>query len=134
MTSARQMVLLYERDVMPSTRSALANAQSAYQARRMELAKYLSISRIHKTQQLELVAARIDVELARTRLKELLSSPPLLQLAPSRPTVFGGGDMGAGMQGSDAVSMGRGMSAPKKTGKSTGTPKTDGDSGMGGMQ
>jgi hypothetical protein len=134
LTSARQMVALYEHEVLPSTQSALANAQSGYQARRMELAKYLSILRIQKTQQLELIAARIDVQLAKTRLRELLSTPPLLQLAPSRPTVFGGGDMGGGMQSSDAVSMGSGMSAAKKTGKGTGTAAADGASVMGGMQ
>lgn len=134
LSSARQMVELYEDEVLPSTQSALASAQSGYQARRLELSTYLSILRVQKTQQLELVAARIDVQLAKTRLKELLSTPPLLQLAPSRPTVFGGGDMGGGMQSSDAVSMGSGMSAAKKTGKGTSPAAADGASGMGGMQ
>ena len=99
----------------------------------MELARYLSVLKIHKTQQLEIVAARIDVELAKTRLRELLSSPPLMQLAPSRPTVFGGEEMGGAMQASDAVSMGRGISADKKIGKTADTADQDGKSGMGGM-
>ena len=133
LASARDVLTLYEQDVLPDTEMAVANAASAYQARRVELARYLSILKIHKTQQLEFVAARIDVELAKTRLRELLSSPPLMQLAPSRPTVFGGADMGEAMQASDAVSLGRGISADKKIGKTTDTAGQDGKSGMGGM-
>lgn len=133
LASARDVLRLYERDVLPDTEMAVANAASAYQARRVELARYLSVLKIHKTQQLEFVAARIDVELAKTRLRELLSSPPLMQLAPSRPTVFGGEDMGGAMQASDSVSMGRGISADKKIGKTTDTTGQDGKSGMGGM-
>ena len=132
--SARQMQSLYEDDVLPNTRAAVANAQSAYQARRMEFAKYLSVSRALKTQQLELVALRIDVELARTRLRELLSSPPLMQFAPARPTMFDGAQMGGGMQTSDAVSMGRGMTAAKATGRNAGSGSDNGSSGMGGMK
>jgi hypothetical protein len=37
------------------------------------------------------------------------------------------------MQASDAVSMGRGLSADKKIGKTTGTAGGDGKSGMGQM-
>jgi cobalt-zinc-cadmium efflux system outer membrane protein len=133
LASARDVLALYEQDVLPETEMAVANAASAYQARRVELARYLSVLKIHKTQQLEIVAARIDVELAKTRLRELLSSPPLMQLAPSRPTVFGGEEMGGAMQASDAVSMGRGISADKKIGKTTDTAGQDGKSGMGGM-
>jgi cobalt-zinc-cadmium efflux system outer membrane protein len=133
LASARDVLTLYEQDVLPDTEMAVANAASAYQARRVELARYLSVLKIHKTQQLEFVAARIDVELAKTRLREVLSSPPLMQLAPSRPTVFGGGDMGGAMQASDSVSMGRGISADKKIGKTSDTAGQDGKSGMGEM-
>jgi outer membrane protein TolC len=133
LTSARDVLTLYEQDVLPDTEMAVSNAASAYQTRRVELARYLSALKIHKTQQLEFVAARIDVELAKTRLRELLSSPPLMQLAPSRPTVFGGEDMGGAMQTSDAVSMGRDISADKRIGKTSGTSGQDGKSGMGGM-
>jgi outer membrane protein, heavy metal efflux system len=132
--SARQMQSLYEDDVLPNTRAAVANAQTAYQARRMQLANYLSVSRALKTQELELVALRIDVELAKTRLRELLSSPPLMQFAPARPTLFDGAQMGGGMQASDAVSMGRGMTDAKATGRSTGNASDSGTSGMGGMK
>jgi outer membrane protein TolC len=134
LATARDVLTLYENDVIPETEMAVANAESAYQARRVELVRYLSVMKIHKTQQLEFVAARIDVELAKTRLRELLSSPPLMQLAPSRPTLFGGDDMGGAMQASDSVSMGRGISADKKIGKTSDTAGQDGKSGMGGMR
>jgi outer membrane protein TolC len=133
LSTARDVLKLYEHDVLPDTEMAVANAESAYQARRVELARYIAVLKVHKTQQLEFIAARIDVELAKTRLAELLSSPPLMQLAPSRPTVFGGEDMGGAMQASDAVSMGRDISANKKIGKTTGSGGQDGKSGMGGM-
>lgn len=133
LATARDVLKLYEHDVLPDTEMAVANAELAYRARRVELSKYISILKIHKTQQLELIAARIDVELAKTRLEELLSSPPLMQMAPSRPTVFDGADMGGAMQASDAVSMGRGISAEKKIGKKSGTASQDDTSGMNGM-
>jgi cobalt-zinc-cadmium efflux system outer membrane protein len=134
LSSARDVLKLYENGVLPDTEMAVANAASAYQARRVELARYLSVLKIQKTQQLEFIAARIDVELAKTRMNELLSSPPLMQLAPSRPTVFGGTEMGGAMQDSDAVSMGRGISADKKIGKTTGmSAGQDSTSGTGGM-
>lgn len=131
--SAHDLVRVYETDVLPNTRLALANAQSAYQARRTELSQYLALEKIRAIQQLELVAARIDVELAKTRLNELLSSPPILRLAPSRPTVFGAGNMGDAMPASDTVNMGGGMSPPKNTGKKSSVIDQGGNSGMGGM-
>lgn len=131
--SARDLVRLYETDVLPSTRLALTNAKSAYQARRMDLSQYLALEKIQAIQQLELVAARIDVELAKTRLNELLSSPSILKLAPSRPTVFGAGNMGDAMPVSDTVNMGDGMSPPNNDGKKSSTTDQGGNSGMGGM-
>ncbi|HCS64913.1 MAG TPA: hypothetical protein DIW64_13040 [Cellvibrio sp.] len=131
--SARDLVRLYETDVLPNTQLALADARSAYQSRRMNLSQYVAIEKIQAIQQLELVAARIDVELAKTRLNELLSSPPILKLAPSRPTVFGAGNMGDAMPASDTVNMGGGMSQPKPAGKKSSTTDQGGNSGMGGM-
>ena len=131
--SARDLVKLYETDVLPNTNLALADARSAYQSRRMNLSQYVAIEKIQAIQQLELIAARIDVELAKTRLNELLSSPPILKLAPSRPTVFGAGNMGDAMPASDTVNMGGGMSPPKAAGKKSSTTDQGGNSGMGGM-
>jgi len=134
LSSARDVVRLYERDVLPNTQMALANADSAYQARQLELARYLAILKVHKTQQLELVAARIDVELAKTRMRELLSSPPLLKLTPPRPTLFGGEEMAGSMSASDGVSMGSGVTTGKAVGKSTGATNQGSSSGMNGMK
>ncbi len=132
LASATDIVRLYEKEVLPNTHSALTEARSAYEARRTTLDQYLEILKVKNTQELELLAAHIDVELARTRLKELLSTPPLMRLAPSRPSVFGNGNMGDGMQSSDPVLMGDGMSAGKTTGKTDRAPQS-GDSGMSGM-
>ena len=134
LSSARDVVRLYERDVLPNTQMALANADSAYQARRLDLARYLAILKVHKTQQLELVAARIDVELAKTRMRELLSSPPLLKLTPPRPTLFGGEDMAGSMPASDGVSMGRGVTMGKAGSKSASAADQNSGSGMNGMK
>jgi hypothetical protein len=99
----------------------------------LELKRYLDTLKIYQTQKLELVAAYADMELARTRLKELLSAPPLMKIAPSRPSLFGGSDMSGGMEGSDPVSMGGGMTAGKNVKKNTSAPTSGGSSGMGGM-
>lgn len=133
LASAQDLLRVYETDVLPSTQLALENAQSAYRTRRMALSQYLALEKIHAIQKLELVAARIDVELAKTRLNELLSSPPLLKLAPSRPTVFGAGNMGDGMSVSDTVNMGGGMSTPNNSAKKSLPTDQGGNSGMGGM-
>ena len=133
LASAQDLLKVYETDVLPSTQLALENARSAYQAQRMELAQYLALEKIQAIQKLELVAARIDVELAKTRLNELLSSPPVLKLAPSRPTVFGAGNMGDSMSASDTVNMGGGMSTPNNSGKKSLQTDQGGNSGMGGM-
>ena len=132
--SAKDVAQLYEQKVMPATELALANAQSAYAAQRVDLKKYLDVLKVYKTQKLELVAARADIELARTRLRELLSSPPLMRLAPSRPSLFGGSsDMGSGMTGSAPVSMGGGMSNLNATKKNAAKSASGESAGMGGM-
>jgi outer membrane protein TolC len=133
LASAKDVVRLYESDVIPATELALSDAKSAYAAQRLELKRYLDILKIYQTQKLELVAAQADIELARTRLKELLSSPPLMKIAPSRPSLFGGSDMGGTMEGPDPVSMGGGMTAGKNVKKNTSAPTSGGSAGMGGM-
>jgi outer membrane protein TolC len=133
LASAHDLVRVYETDVLPSTQLALENAQSAYRTQRIALSQYLALEKVHAIQRLELVAARIDVELAKTRLNELLSSPPLLRLAPSRPTVFGAGNMGDSMSVSDTVNMGGGMATPTNPGKKSLQTDQGGKSGMGGM-
>jgi len=133
LASAKDVVRLYESDVIPATELALSDAKSAYAAQRLELKRYLDTLKIYQTQKLELVAAYADMELARTRLKELLSAPPLMKIAPSRPSLFGGSDMSGGMEGSDPVSMGGGMTAGKNVKKNTSAPTSGGSSGMGGM-
>ncbi len=133
LASAKDVVRLYESDVIPATELALSDAKSAYAAQRLELKRYLDILKIYQTQKLELVAAHADIELARIRLKELLSSPPLMKIAPSRPSLFGGGDMGAAMEGSDPASMGGGMTAGKNVEKNSSAPTSSGSSSMGGM-
>ena len=132
-TSAKDVVRLYEQKVMPATELALANAQTAYAAQRVDLQKYLDVLKVYKTQRLELVAARADIELARTRMRELLSSPPLMRLAPGRPTLFGGTGMGGGMEGSAPVSMGGGMSNPNVAKKNAASAESAGSAGMSGM-
>lgn len=136
--TARDVVALYKKDVIPMTEIATRNARSGYAARRLPLTQLLETLRVERVQSLELTAAQIDVELAKTRLENLLSSPPLMRLAPARPTVFGGGvGMGQmGMQGmspgtSGTVNMGSGMSGPTR--KQT-KPNEPSASGMGGMQ
>lgn len=133
LASAKDVVHLYETEVIPATELALNNAQSSYASQRMDLKNYLDILKIYKTQKLELVAAQTDIELARTRLKELLSSPPLMKIAPSRPSLFGGSGMGGAMESSDPISLGGGMTAGKNVKQNTSAPASGGGSSMGGM-
>lgn len=131
--TAKDVVDLYEREVMPATELALVNAQSAYASQRMQLKQYLDVLKVYRTQKLELVAALTDIELARTRIRELLSSPPLMKIAPSRPSLFGGADMGGSMGSTDPVLMGSGMTGGKNVRKAPAASDTGGSSGMGGM-
>lgn len=131
--TARDVAKLYEAEVIPTTNLAVQNAKSSYTTRRVALAQYLETLKAQQTQELEYLAAQIDVELARTRLKELLSSPPLLRLAPAKPSLFGSGGMGSSSMGSDTVNMGRGMSGPTRKSKASSGPSNSGGSGMGNM-
>jgi outer membrane protein, heavy metal efflux system len=133
LTTAEDVIKLYRESVLPATEMAAKNARSGYAARRMPLADFLSVLKAQRSQELEVLAARIDRELAIARLENLLSSPPLLRFAPGRPSLFmgAGGMPAAGMSGmGPAVDMGRGMSG-KKTMDTA--PATD-SGGMGGME
>jgi outer membrane protein TolC len=131
--TARDVVVLYKNSVIPTTNLAVQNAKSGYANRRLPLTQYLETLKVQRTQELEYVAAQIDVELARTRFRELLSSPPLLRLAPSKPSLFGGGAMGGSDMSSDTVNMGSGMSGPSRKSKGTSGPSETSSSGMGNM-
>ncbi|HEX4925428.1 MAG TPA: TolC family protein [Bdellovibrionales bacterium] len=130
--TAKATVELYKRDIIPVTELAVKNAQSGYGARRMPLIQLIESLRTQRQQELELVASQIDVELARLRLKDVLSNPPILRLGPSRPTLFGGGSNMGGMPSmSDTTSMGRGMSGPtRKPSKGTGQTSQPAMEGM----
>lgn len=131
---ARNVVRLYEREVMPVTELALANAKVAYTSQRIPLSQYVDVLKVYRTQKLELVAALTDIELAKTRVRELLSSPPLMKIAPNRPTLFGAGGMSdGGMSSPDPVSMGGGLTAPKNVKNTAGSTESGGSTGMGGM-
>lgn len=133
LNTAKDVVILYEQSVIPKTNLAVQSAKSGYAARRLPLSQYLETLKIQRTQELEYLAAQIDVELARTRLKELLSAPPLLRLAPTKPSLFGSGGMGGASMGSDTVTMGAGMSGPTRSSKKpSGTSEPSG-TGMGNM-
>ncbi|MBI2707341.1 MAG: TolC family protein [Proteobacteria bacterium] len=135
--TARDVVALYRTEVIPSTELAAKSAQIDYVAKRISLTQYLDVLKVQRTQELEYLAAQIDVELARTRLKELLSAPPILKLAPAKPSLFGtspmrGGGMGGGDTVSDTVSMGRGMSGPSRKSRSSSGMGENRNFGMGG--
>ncbi|KYG67983.1 hypothetical protein AZI87_01545 [Bdellovibrio bacteriovorus] len=134
--TSKDVVKLYLSSVLPSTRLAVQNAKTSYSSRKLSLDQYLDSLKVQRMQELELVAAQMDVFLANLRLKDLLSSPPLLRLSPSRPSLFGGDSMGSdagmGSMGSGTVNMGSGISGPTRKTKSGGTRSNDG-SGMEGM-
>lgn len=133
--TARDVVSLYQDSIIPTTNLALESAKSSYVARRLPIGQFLETLKVQKTQELEYLAAQIDVELSKIRLNNLLSSPPVLRFAPIRPGLFGGGGMantiGNTMGNSDTVNMGKGMSGPTK--KSKNQESNQGGSGMGGM-
>lgn len=135
--TARDVVALYKKEVMPTTELAADNARTGYAAKRLPLTQFIEALRAKRTQELEFLASQIDVRLAETRLLYVLSAPPLLRLVPSRPMLFGSGSMGSsGMGGSDTVNMGKGLSGPTRKGnKGSGTSDAGGSgaSSMGGM-
>lgn len=130
--TSRDTVSLYKKTVIPKTQLAVENAKASYISGKLPLTDYLDTLKAQRVQELEYLAAQIDVELARTRIRELLSTPPILRLAPMKPSVFGGSGMGSAGMGSDTVSMGSGMSGPTRKPKaSSGASESGG--GMGGM-
>lgn len=130
------VVKLYKNDVIPLTEIAVRNARSGYAAKTLPLGQFLEALKSQKTQELELLAAQYDVIVAKTRIEELLSSPPVTRFAPSRPTLFGSGNMGqmggaGGMDSSPTINMGQGMSGPTRKTAPSGDQSSS--SGMGGM-
>jgi outer membrane protein TolC len=130
------VISLYKKDVIPLTELAVKNARSAYATKTLSLSPLLDVLRSQQTQELELIAAKMDAFVAKTRLKELLSTPPVTRFAPARPTLFGGG-MGASMnggsmQGSSTINMGSGMSGPTRK-QSTSNSSGSSMDNMGGM-
>lgn len=133
--TSRDIVDLYQKNVIPNSELAENNARNGYAARTLPLTQLIDILKVRRIQQLELIAAKIDVELAKMRLENLLSSPPFLKFAPSKPTVFGGasmsGNMNAGTSGT--VNMGSGMSGPTRR-EQKAPEQGSGTSGMGNMK
>jgi len=134
--TAKDVVDLYLKSVIPATELAVQNAKSGYASRKLALKELIETLKVEQTQRLELIAAQIDVELARLRTKNLISSPPLFRFAPSRPSLIGSGAMGgsAGMS-SETVNMGGGMSGStsKKSKESSSGLNQSSGSGMGNM-
>lgn len=131
--SAQEVVSLYERKVLPLTKLAVKSAQAAYSSRKSSLADLLADLRVQSVQELELFAAHVDVELARLRIAQPLSSPPILRLSPTRPSLFGGGAMPTGEPAmSGDVGMGRGMRRPSQ-GENTESKPADSGASMRGM-
>jgi len=138
--TAKDIVRLYETSVIPETKLALASVRESYTAGTAPLTGVLNLAMIRLTQELELLGARIDVELALLRRRELLSSPPIKRFAPEVPTIFstesmGGpiGSMSGTMRGSggSATGMGQGgMSGPAARPNDMGVEVEE---GMGGM-
>lgn len=130
--TAQSIVGLYKDSVIPTTKIAAGNARSSYSSKRLPLSQLLDVLRAQSSQELELLAAKVDVELAAARLENLLSSPPMARFAPSRPTLFGG--MAGGMtEMPEAASMGRGTVVPKKSSTGSGGQGSGSSGGMEGM-
>lgn len=133
--AAKDIVELYEQSIIPQTELAMANAKFSYAANKLSLSSYLGVLKAQHSQRLEHFAAKIDMELALLRQRELLSAPPLLRLAPISPSLFGNdvmGSMGRTMD-SGAVSMGRAMKTLKKATNDSSNINRGGGSGMSGM-
>ncbi|MBI2520827.1 MAG: TolC family protein [Bdellovibrio sp.] len=131
------LVKLYKNDVIPITEIAVKNARSGYTVKTMSLRQFLEALRSQRNQKLELFAAQMDVIVAKTRIQQLLASPPVTRFAPARPTLFNSEmnpSMGVddGMGTSAVINMGSGMSDPKRKKKDSSSSETKA-SGMGGM-
>ena len=136
--NAHRTVELYDKSVIPATELALQSARSGYAVGNVGLRDLIDVARVRRTQQLELLDAKIDVVLARTRLENLLSAPPVLRLAPSTPTLFGAGmsggaPMSPSMSEPSTIRMGGGigLGAARGSGADSGEPASGG--GMKGM-
>lgn len=138
--TARDLIRLYQGSVIPETELALKSSLSAYITGNASLSSVLNLSRIRLTQRLELLSAKIDLELAHLRMRELLSSPPLQRFAPSSPTLFFAEPMGSMggknmPMGNSGAGMGKGMSGPAGRPQKMGQEgKGDEGGGMGGMK
>lgn len=126
--SSLDVVKLYENDVIPLTNIAVKNARAGYAAKTLPLGQLLEALKSQRIQELELRAAQYDVIVAKTRIKGLLSTPPVTRFAPARPTLFGSGmdQMGS----SPTINMGQGMSGPTRKNVS---PESSSSGSMGGM-
>lgn len=122
------VVKLYRNDVIPITGIAVKNARIYYASKTLPMRQLLDTLRSQRTQQLELLAAQMDVVVAKTRLTELLSNSPVTKFAPTRPTLFGGG----GMESSGPVNMGSGISVPTQKQNVLGPNDSSSSGGMGG--
>lgn len=126
--SSIDVVKLYKNDVIPITEIAVKNARSSYASKSLPLRQLLDALRSQRTQELELLAAQMDVVVSKTRIRELLSNPPITRFAPTRPTLFGGG-----MEASSTVNMGAGMSGLTRKQDASGPSTGSSESSMGGM-
>lgn len=122
------VVKLYKNDVIPITEIAVKNARISYASKTLPMRQFLDALRSQRTQELELLAAQMDVVVAKTRITELLSNPPTTRFAPTRPTLFGGG----GMESSVPVNMGSGISIPTQKQNVPGSNDSSSSGGMGG--
>lgn len=122
------VVKLYKNDVIPITEIAVKNARISYASKTLPMRQLLDTLRSQRTQELELLAAQMDVVVAKTRMTELLSNSPATRFAPTRPTLFGGG----GMESSGPVNMGSGFSVPTQKQNVPGTNDSSSSGGMGG--
>lgn len=126
--SSRDVVKLYKNEVIPITELAVKNARTSYASKTLPMRQFLDALRTQRTQELEFLAAQMDVIVSKTRMLELLSNPPVIKFAPTRPTLFGGG---GAMEASQAVNMGSGISAPIQKQNPSGSSDSS-SSGMGG--
>jgi len=122
--TSRVNLNLYEKEILPMTRMALASSKSEYMAGRVSLREYLDVVRASRQQELDYVAIRLDLYLSRTRVENLLSAPPMQRFSPGRPTLFNSTQMGTmqpmqQMPASGTIRTGKGMKSP---GSSAPTP------------
>lgn len=119
---------LYQASILPTTKMAVDSVRSDYRMRKATLRELVDTMRIYKKQQLEAIAARLDIDLARLRIRELTTNSTALRLTPRTPTLFNGMNSSmddASMSGSAPMRPARGMRPPGKP--------AEGKSGMGGM-